>query len=85
MTDQWFIHYLDLKKEFLELGNKLVWHPQHMKNRYDNWVKGLKYDWCISRQRFFGIPFPVWYCKNCGEIIIADNTQINRRYKRCKR
>ncbi len=76
MTDQWFIHYLDLKKEFLELGNKLVWHPQHMKNRYDNWVKGLKYDWCISRQRFFGIPFPVWYCKNCGEIIIADKKSL---------
>src|SRR3989344_4436923 len=76
MTDQWFIHYLDLKKEFLELGNKLKWHPEHMKNRYDNWVKGLKYDWCISRQRFFGIPFPVWYCKNCGEIILADKKSL---------
>ncbi|MBI2105712.1 valine--tRNA ligase [Candidatus Woesearchaeota archaeon] len=76
MTDQWFIHYLDLKKEFLQLGDKLEWHPKHMKNRYDNWVKGLKYDWCISRQRFFGVPFPVWYCKLCGEIIFADKKSL---------
>ena len=76
MTDQWFIKYLDLKNKFLELGNKLNWHPAHMKNRYDNWVKGLKYDWCISRQRFFGVPFPVWYCENCKEIILAKESQL---------
>ena len=76
MTDQWFIKYLDLKKKFLELGNKLHWHPPHMKNRYDNWVKGLKYDWCISRQRFFGVPFPVWYCAECGEIILAKESSL---------
>ncbi|MBU2639712.1 MAG: valine--tRNA ligase [Nanoarchaeota archaeon] len=76
MTDQWFIHYLDLKKQFLTFGKKLNWYPAHMRNRYDNWVKGLKYDWCISRQRFFGIPFPVWYCSKCKEIIIADKKQL---------
>ena len=76
MTDQWFIFYLDLKDRLLKLGNKLKWYPEHMKNRYDNWVKGLKYDWCISRQRFFGVPFPVWYCKKCGEIIIADKKSL---------
>lgn len=76
MTDQWFIKYLDLKKEFLKMGKKLRWYPKHMRNRYDNWVKGLKYDWCISRQRFFGVPFPVWYCKNCNGIILADKRQL---------
>ena len=76
MTDQWFIKYLDLKQQFLKQGSKLNWYPKHMKNRYDNWVKGLKYDWCISRQRYFGIPFPVWYCKKCNEIILADESQL---------
>ncbi len=76
MTDQWFIRYLDLRKAFLAAGKKLNWRPSHMRNRYDNWVKGLKYDWCISRQRFFGVPFPVWYCRPCGEIILADKKQL---------
>ncbi|MEK6856754.1 MAG: valine--tRNA ligase [Nanoarchaeota archaeon] len=76
MTEQWFVRYLDLKEKFLELGNKLHWHPAHMKNRYDNWAKGLKYDWCISRQRFFGVPFPVWYCANCSEIIFAKESTL---------
>jgi len=76
MTEQWFIKYLDLKSKMLKWGKELNWHPAHMKNRYDNWVKGLKYEWNISRQRFFGIPIPVWYCKKCGEVIVADEKQL---------
>jgi len=76
MTDQWFIKYLDIKDEMLKWGKELKWYPEHMRVRYDNWVTGLKYDWCISRQRFFGIPFPVWYCKKCNEIILADEKQL---------
>ena len=45
----------------LELGRELRWHPEHMRSRYESWVEGLNGDWCISRQRFFGVPFPVWY------------------------
>jgi len=70
-SKQWFIRYLDLKEEMLNWGNELEWHPEHMKNRYDNWAKGLAWDWCISRQIFFGIPFPTWYCEECGEVILA--------------
>ena len=90
MTDQWFIKYLDLKDKFLEDGSKLHWYPEHMKNRYDNWVKGLKWDWCISRQRYFGIPFPVWYCKKCGEVMLADEKElpvdplVDKPNKKCK-
>jgi valyl-tRNA synthetase len=75
-TKQWFIKYLDLKEQFLKNGAELNWYPKHMKHRYDNWVKGLKWDWCISRQRFFGVPFPVWYCKECKETIIANVNKL---------
>ena len=47
-----------------------------MKARYKNWVENLSWDWCISRQRFFGIPFPVWHCKDCNEIIVAAYLKI---------
>jgi valyl-tRNA synthetase len=76
MTEQWFIKYLDLKEKMMEWGNEITWYPYHMKNRYDNWVKGLKYDWNISRQRFFGIPIPVWYCKNCNEISLPEENEL---------
>ena len=76
VTKQWFIRYLDLRDEFLKMGDSIKWYPEHMKSRLENWIKGLQWDWCISRQRFFGVPFPVWYCKNCGEPIIADESEL---------
>ncbi|MBI2107050.1 valine--tRNA ligase [Candidatus Woesearchaeota archaeon] len=76
VSKQWFIKYLDLKEKFLKDGGKLNWHPEYMKVRYDNWVKGLQWDWCISRQRYFGVPFPVWYCKKCSETILADEKDL---------
>lgn len=75
-SKQWFIRYLDCKEKFLEAGNKLKWYPDYMKIRYDNWISGLKWDWCISRQRYYGIPFPVWYCKKCDEVILAEESQL---------
>jgi len=75
-TKQWFLKYLDLKEKFLELGKQLHWYPSHMKHRYDNWVKGLKWDWTLSRQRYFGVPFPVWYCKKCEKVMLAEETDL---------
>ncbi len=47
-----------------------------MKDRYITWVENLKWDWCISRQRYFGVPFPIWYCDRCGKPITADESQL---------
>lgn len=69
---QWFISILNHKQEIYDAGLKCQWHPSSMQKRFLNWVDGLKWDWCISRQNFYGVPFPVWYCKNCGKIHLAD-------------
>jgi valyl-tRNA synthetase len=75
-TEQWFVKYLDLRGKFLEAGQELNWHPEHMRSRFDNWVLGLKWDWCISRQRYFGVPFPVWHCRKCKKMIIANEEDL---------
>ncbi len=58
---QWFIKTMDFQADLISRGRELRWHPEYMQHRYENWVNGLTGDWCISRQRFFGVPFPVWY------------------------
>jgi valyl-tRNA synthetase len=72
ISKEWWIRICDSKEKWLELGNKINWYPDYMKNRYETWVNGLNADWCISRQRYFGVPFPVWYCKKCGTAVLAD-------------
>lgn len=76
VAKQWFISVLDKKEELLKIADEINWYPQFMKVRYENWVKNLKWDWGISRQRYYGVPFPVWYSKKTGEIILPDGSQL---------
>ncbi len=76
-TRQWYIRNGGrdelLRERLLARGAELNWHPAHMKVRYDNWVSGLNGDWLISRQRFFGVPLPLWYRLDAnGEPVYDD-------------
>jgi len=73
---QWYIDILSNRELFLKAAEGINWYPEYMKNRYISWVRNLKWDWCISRQRYFGVPIPVWYCKNCGEVMIAEEDML---------
>ena len=58
---QWFIKTIEFREALIERGRELKWHPEYMRTRYENWTNGLNGDWCVSRQRYFGVAFPVWY------------------------
>ncbi|MDD4211442.1 MAG: class I tRNA ligase family protein, partial [Clostridia bacterium] len=75
-SKQWFIKIMDIKKEILDLADQVNWRPENMKKRLEIWIENLNRDWLISRQRYFGIPFPVWYCEKCSEPIYASENQL---------
>ncbi len=75
-SNQWYIDILTEKERFLKAADEINWYPAAMKTRYRLWVENLKWDWCISRQRYFGVPFPVWYCRECGRAVFAQEDQL---------
>ncbi len=79
VAPQWFIKILDKKELLKAKAAECNWFPEYMKVRIDQWIDGLQWDWCISRQRFFGVAFPVWYSKRAGEegkILVAEIDQL---------
>ena len=75
-SKQWYIDILSNRDWFLKAADEINWYPPQMKNRYIAWVENIKWDWCISRQRYSGVPFPVWYCKECGKPAFAGIEQL---------
>lgn len=69
---QWFIGVREHQDVFLARAKELSWIPAHMQRRLEDWIEGLKWDWNISRQRHYGVPFPVWFCDDCGNAVLAE-------------
>ena len=76
VAHQWFVKVLEHKQELLEIGERINWHPHHARTLYTQWIENLRWDWCISRQRHFGVRFPLWHCDACGEIRVADQRRL---------
>ena len=88
LSKQWYIDILSNKELFLKAADKINWYPAYMKNRYVAWVENLKWDWCISRQRYLVFPFrygiakPVQY-HNCDENMLPVNPLETNPGKPC--
>jgi len=76
VLNQWFVRILENRQKFLDQADKISWTPEFMKARYRDWVEHLSWDWCISRQRFYGVQFPVWYCSDCNKVLLADSKDL---------
>jgi len=74
--EQWFMKTRMLTDEVEKNANEITWYPDFMKHRLIDWARSLEWDWVISRQRVFATPIPIWYCKNCSEIILADESWV---------
>jgi len=71
---QWFIKIKP--DEIQKAAHQITWFPEHMLRRMENWVEQMEWDWCISRQRIFATPIPVWFCTKCGEMVVPDEKDL---------
>jgi len=72
---QWFIRSVQFKDKVLEMIDQITWNPEFMKIRIQDWVNSLAWDWVVSRQRFFATAIPLWECRDCGNVLLADEDE----------
>jgi valyl-tRNA synthetase len=73
---QWFVKILENKQQFIDAGRRIAWYPEYMHGRYESWIEGLNWDWNLSRQRYYGVPFPAWYCGACNTPVMARREDL---------
>ncbi|MCS7094103.1 MAG: isoleucine--tRNA ligase [Candidatus Aenigmarchaeota archaeon] len=79
LTKQWFLSVDKIKEKMLEENEKVKWLPSFGKDRFRNWLKDAV-DWCISRQRYWGIPLPIWVCENCRNLeVIGSFEELKKK------
>ena len=71
---QWFVRVH--QDEILDAARRISWTPEHMFSRMENWANSMEWDWCISRQRIFATPIPVWFCTACGEMVLPAEEDL---------
>ncbi len=76
LRPHWMLRMLDLRDDLLARAAELRFHPDHLRSRLDDWIRGLRQDWNLTRQRFYGVPFPVWFCAGCGEAVGARDRDL---------
>ena len=76
LSKQWFIKISNMENVWLKRGKEINWYPDYRFKDYQLWIKSIKWDWCISRQRYYGVPFPIWYCLKCEQPIFAPKKNL---------